>query len=153
MLLWRNSEKPKAPFNLTPYAVTLVRTVTTICCDPSSRANHQNDIPRGLERYLCPTDCRLRTDQRAFENAEYDRAQGLKTANEEKQRMTRKLRAEGKLPPHEPRWFSPTTDQDTQERLWNPRRADDGEVLFWHERELAGEKGEWEGVPSIFATD
>jgi hypothetical protein len=38
-------------------------------------ADHQNDIPSGLERYLAPTDCRLRTDQRAFENAEYDRAQ------------------------------------------------------------------------------
>jgi hypothetical protein len=24
LLLWRNSEKPPAPFNLTPYAVTLV---------------------------------------------------------------------------------------------------------------------------------
>ena len=57
LLLWRNSEKPKAPFNLTPYACTL------------------NDIPQGLEEYLCPTDCRLRTDQRAFENAEYDKAQ------------------------------------------------------------------------------
>lgn len=58
MQLWRNTQKPKAPFNLTPYAVTL------------------NDIPQGLENYLAPTDCRLRTDQRAFENAEYDRAQG-----------------------------------------------------------------------------
>ena len=25
LLLWRNSEKPKEPFNLTPYAITLVR--------------------------------------------------------------------------------------------------------------------------------
>ena len=25
LLLWRNSEKPKAPFNLTPFAITLVR--------------------------------------------------------------------------------------------------------------------------------
>lgn len=24
ILLWRNSEKPKEPFNLTPYAITLV---------------------------------------------------------------------------------------------------------------------------------
>lgn len=55
--LWRNTTKPPAPFNLTPYALTL------------------NDIPKGLEEYLAPTDCRLRTDQRAFENAEYDKAQ------------------------------------------------------------------------------
>lgn len=43
--------------------------------DRRSKADEQNDIPSGLERYLAPTDCRLRTDQRAFENAEYDRAQ------------------------------------------------------------------------------
>ena len=57
LLLWRKSEAPKTPFNLTQFAITL------------------NDIPSGLETYLCPTDCRLRTDQRAFENAEYDLAQ------------------------------------------------------------------------------
>ncbi|WRT70348.1 uncharacterized protein IL334_007346 [Kwoniella shivajii] len=133
MLLWRNSEKPKAPFNLTPFAVTL------------------NDIPNGLRSYLAPTDCRLRTDQRAFENAEYDRAQELKTLNEEKQRQTRKLRSEGKLPPHEPRWFSSFTDPDSGERLWLPRRAEDGEVKFWHERE----KANWDqvGVEHIFAED
>ncbi|KAE8539551.1 hypothetical protein D1P53_004653 [Cryptococcus gattii VGV] len=133
ILLWRNSEKPKAPFNLTPFAITL------------------NDIPQGLEEYLCPTDCRLRTDQRAFENAEYDRAQGLKTLNEEKQRHTRKLRAEGKLPPHEPKWFSATVDDDTRERLWEPKRAENGEVAFWSIRE----KKDWDaaGVEHIFAND
>ncbi|TYJ57130.1 hypothetical protein B9479_002231 [Cryptococcus floricola] len=133
ILLWRNSEKPKAPFNLTPYAITL------------------NDIPQGLEKYVAPTDCRMRTDQRAFENAEYDRAQGLKTLNEEKQRNTRNLRSQGKLPPHEPQWFLSTVDEDTQERLWEPKRASDGEVAFWHERE----KKNWEslGVESIFAND
>ncbi|OXC70624.1 hypothetical protein AYX13_00601 [Cryptococcus neoformans] len=133
ILLWRNSEKPKAPFNLTPFAITL------------------NDIPKGLGEYLCPTDCRLRTDQRAFENAEYDRAQGLKTLNEEKQRNTRKLRAEGKLPPHEPRWFNATVDDDTCERLWEPKRAENGEVAFWSVRE----KKNWDaaGVEHIFASD
>ncbi|WVO21082.1 uncharacterized protein IAS62_002386 [Cryptococcus decagattii] len=133
ILLWRNSEKPKAPFNLTPFAITL------------------NDIPQGLEEYLCPTDCRLRTDQRAFENAEYDRAQGLKTLNEEKQRHTRKLRAEGKLPPHEPKWFSAIVDDDTRERLWEPKRAENGEVAFWSIRE----KKDWDaaGVEPIFAND
>lgn len=135
MLLWKNTKKPKAPFNLTPYAITL------------------NDIPAGLEQYLCPTDCRLRTDQRAFENAEYDRAQMLKSANEDKQRETRRLRAEGKLPPHEPRWFTATTEPDSGERLWEPKRADDGEVKFWREREVQGQKppdAKWDGVEHIF---
>ncbi|EIW72252.1 hypothetical protein TREMEDRAFT_70659 [Tremella mesenterica DSM 1558] len=131
LLLWRNSEKPKAPFNLTPYAITL------------------NDIPPGLKDYLCPTDCRLRTDQRAFENAEYDKAQELKTQNEEKQRLTRKLRAEGKLPPHESRWFYPSRDTDSGERVWIPRRTESGEVLFWAERERALET-KWANVDHIF---
>jgi hypothetical protein len=105
LLLWRNSEKPKAPFNLTPYAITLVSVPANITGLINADLNLQNDIPTGLRPYLCPTDCRLRTDQRAFENAEYDRAQGcvrrsianlheltsdyrLKTMNEEKQRST-----------------------------------------------------------------
>lgn len=135
LLLWQNTEKPKAPFNLTPYACTL------------------NDIPKGLEEYIPPTDCRLRTDQRAFENAEYDKAQLLKSANEEKQRETRKLRAEGRLPQHEPRWFVPETDQDSGERVWQPKRADDGEVRYWHDREEQGRKSpssKWADVDHIF---
>jgi hypothetical protein len=139
MQLWRNTDKPAAPFNLTPYAMTL------------------NDIPAGLENYLAPTDCRLRTDQRAFENAEYDRAQALKTANEDKQRETRKLRAEGKMPQHEARWFTSTIDDDSGERLWVPRRAKDtGEVKFWHDREAEGKKdpsSKWEQVEHIFVED
>ncbi|KAL1409960.1 hypothetical protein Q8F55_003959 [Vanrija albida] len=136
--LWRNTKKPPAPFNLTPYALTL------------------NDIPKGLEEYLAPTDCRLRTDQRAFENAEYDKAQMLKSANEEKQRETRRLRAEGIIPPHEPRWFTSETDKDSGERVWIPKRADDGEVKFWHDREEQGPKpdGEkWTEVDHIFVED
>lgn len=75
----------------------------------------------------------------------------LKTANEEKQRETRKLRAEGRLPPHEPRWFSSTSDADTGERVWVPRRANTGEVLFWERRENAPPS--WENVEHIFAED
>jgi hypothetical protein len=114
---------------------------------------HQNDIPTGLKPYLCPTDCRLRTDQRAFENANYDRAQELKTANEERQRATRNARAQGKLPPHEPRWFTSLTDLDSGERMWAPKRAQggEGEVLFWSEREGAPEA--WKEVDHIFVED
>lgn len=138
MQLWQNTVKPKAPFNLTPYACTL------------------NDIPHGLEEYIAPTDCRLRTDQRAFENAEYDRAQALKSANEDKQRETRRLRAEGKLPQHEPRWFTPVTDPDSGERLWEPKRSEDGEVKYWHEREAQGKlpaDAKWAEVDHIFVED
>ena len=73
--------------------------------------------------------------------------------NEEKQRNTRKLRAEGKLPPHEARWFVPTRDDDSGERLWEPKRDEKGEVEFWSRREKAGQEGEWRGVDHIFADD
>ena len=77
----------------------------------------------------------------------------LKVLNEERQRATRNARAQGQLPPHEPRWFTPATDEDSRERLWEPKRAEDGEVLFWAEREKAGHNGGWEGVDHIFVED
>jgi hypothetical protein len=87
----------------------------------------------------------------------------LKNANEEKQRNTRKLRAEGRLPAHEPRWFDASTDPDSGERVWVPKRASganggspqgqgQGEVLFWHERENAPTT-RWPEVEQIFAQD
>jgi len=78
----------------------------------------------------------------------------LKSANEDKQRLTRKLRAEGKLEPHEPRWFLPTTDADSGERMWEPKRDENsGEVAFWVQREIAGQRGRWEGIDHIFVED
>lgn len=77
----------------------------------------------------------------------------LKTANEEKQRITRKLRSEGSLPPHEARWFDQSTDPDSGERMWDPKRTDTGEVAFWVQREEAGQHGGWEGVEHIFVED
>lgn len=44
-------------------------------------------------------------------------------------------------------WFSATTDADTGERVWSPKRADTGEVDFWAERE---KRGKWKGVEDIF---
>lgn len=143
ILLWRNSEKPPAPFNLTPFAITL------------------NDCPEDtLKPYLCPTDCRLRPDQRAFELGRYERANELKQKQEEFQRATRKAREEGRAPPHRPRWFSATTEPDTGERVWAPARADNDKVEYWVERErvykekISGHVDErWRGVDKIFIDD
>jgi oxysterol-binding protein 1 len=147
ILLWRNSEKPAgSPFNLTPYAITL------------------NACPDTLKPYLCPTDCRLRRDQRAFEMGKYELANDLKTAQEEKQRAIRKLREEGKMERHKPRWFRAETDGDTGERVWAPSRVGgseerDGELEYWAEREKIwraireGKKTEdvkWKDVDDIF---
>jgi hypothetical protein len=135
ILLWRNSDKPPAPFNLTPFAITL------------------NDCPRDtLKPYICPTDCRLRPDQRAFELGRYELANELKNQQEERQRATRKAREEGRIARHKPRWFSAETEGDTGERVWSPVRIED-ELEYWIEREKVwkqGAKAEWKGVDPIF---
>ncbi|KAF7419563.1 hypothetical protein PC9H_002154 [Pleurotus ostreatus] len=134
ILLWRNSEKPTAPFNLTPFAITL------------------NDCPDSLRSIICPTDCRMRPDQRAFEVGLYERANDLKNAQEEKQRATRRAREEGRLPPHRPRWFSAETDGDTGERVWTPSKIGDS-LEYWIEREkIWRENGKisWKDVDPIF---
>lgn len=134
ILLWRNTQKPKAPFNLTPFAITL------------------NDCPEDtLKPYLCPTDCRLRPDQRAFELGRFDTANDLKNKQEEYQRATRKGREEGRLPPHQPRWFTASTDGDTGERVWEPARTGDGALEYWKLREgvYTGKNG-WIDVDNIF---
>ncbi|KAI0089766.1 Oxysterol-binding protein-domain-containing protein [Irpex rosettiformis] len=140
-LLWRNSVKPPAPFNLTPYAITL------------------NDCPEGtLKPYLCPTDCRLRPDQRAFELGRYEYANSLKNKQEEFQRAIRKAREEGKLPPHRPRWFTAETEPDTGERVWSPARIDN-RLEYWIEREkvwnakTSGLDAGWRDVDRIFIDD
>ncbi|TFK33757.1 Oxysterol-binding protein-domain-containing protein [Crucibulum laeve] len=137
VLLWRNSEKPPgSPFNLTPFAITL------------------NDCPKKtLKPYLCPTDCRLRPDQRAFEIGKYEEANGLKHDQEEKQREIRKAREQGRLPLHKPRWFRAETDGDTGERVWTPVRINEHELEYWAEREKAWKNGgdkAWTDVQPIF---
>lgn len=141
LLLWRNTEKPSAPFNLTPYAITL------------------NDCPAALEPLLPPTDCRFRPDQRAFELGKYERANELKNEQEEFQRTTRKQREEGEIPPHRPRWFEAVTEIDTGERSWAPLRVPIGEeekVEYWVEREkvwkakVEGKETEWKNVDRVF---
>ncbi|KAG6853426.1 hypothetical protein C0991_004539, partial [Blastosporella zonata] len=138
-LLWRNSEKRVgSPFNLTPFAITL------------------NDCPKDtLLPYICPTDCRLRPDQRAFEMGHWELANELKNQQEQKQRSIRKAREEGRMAPHRPRWFSAETDGDTGERVWTPARVDDGTVEYWRERERVFKEGgkqrvKWKDVDNIF---
>lgn len=142
VLLWKNSEKPTAPFNLTPFAITL------------------NNCPEDtLQPFICPTDCRLRPDQRAFELGRYEHANTLKSKQEDKQRATRKAREERKIPPHRPRWFMAETEPDTGERYWAPSKVGE-ELEYWLERErvwkakTSGDmKAAWKGVDEIFIGD
>ncbi|EUC37698.1 hypothetical protein COCCADRAFT_84831, partial [Bipolaris zeicola 26-R-13] len=99
-LVWQCHERPEGiPFNLTPFVVTL------------------NAINDKLRPIIAPTDTRLRPDQRAMEDGEYDFAATEKNRVEEKQRATRRQReAEGKE--FQPRWFTKGTCDITGEEYW-----------------------------------
>ncbi|RAL04373.1 uncharacterized protein BO80DRAFT_452464 [Aspergillus ibericus CBS 121593] len=75
ILVWQCHARPSGiPFNLTPFVITL------------------NALPKGLKECLPPTDTRLRPDQRAMEDGEYDLAASEKHRVEEKQRAKRRER-------------------------------------------------------------
>ena len=126
-LVWQAHDRPSGiPFNLTPFVVTL------------------NAMPDNLRRHLPPTDTRLRPDQRAMEDGEYDFAATEKNRVEEKQRAKRRAReAAGTV--HEPRWFRKERCGVTGEEFW----ATDGG--YWRTREPVG-KGvkSCKGVDDIF---
>ena len=89
-LVWEAHYRPPPgtiPFNITPFVVTL------------------NDPAPSLVPFLPPTDTRLRPDQRAMEEGEYDFAATEKTRVEELQRKRRRER-EAKGEEFVPRWFS-----------------------------------------------
>ncbi|KAF9432986.1 hypothetical protein BGZ76_010030 [Entomortierella beljakovae] len=125
--LWKRDPVPTpTPFNLTPFAMTL------------------NDLNDELRGHLCPTDSRLRPDQRAMENAEFD------IANTEKQRLEEKQRAKRKLLPahkvHEPRWFKRNAQDDGWDFVGRDLPGEekgsgikrDGRAGYWAERERCG---------------
>ncbi|KAF9188730.1 hypothetical protein BGZ50_001175 [Haplosporangium sp. Z 11] len=128
LLLWKRDPVPSTPtpFNLTPFAMSL------------------NDCPEELKRYLCPTDSRLRPDQRAMENGEFDLANTEKQRLEEKQRAKRRLLPPGKE--HQPRWFTRNAQDDGWDFVGRdlpgqPQgsgMARDGRKGYWAERERCG---------------
>jgi len=125
-IVWEaNPRPPGIPFNLTPFVVTF------------------NDINDNLRPWLPPTDTRLRPDQRAMEDGQYDFAASEKNRVEEKQRAKRREReAEGVE--FEPRWFVKTKDETTGEWYWRFT----GE--YWKEREKAKIGEAWRDVEEIF---
>jgi hypothetical protein len=100
-IVWQSNPRPSGiPFNLTPFVVTL---------------NALND---NLKEYLPPTDTRLRPDQRAMEEGEYDFAATEKHRVEEKQRAKRRER-EMKGEEYAPKWFSKNKCPITGEEFWD----------------------------------
>ncbi|KAI1620449.1 Oxysterol-binding protein-domain-containing protein [Exophiala viscosa] len=99
-LVWEAHSRPTGiPFNLTPFVVTL------------------NAVSDTLRPHLPPTDTRLRPDQRAMEDGEYDRAATEKNRVEEKQRAARRQR-ENAGEEWRPKWFEKKTDPVTGESYW-----------------------------------
>lgn len=111
-VIWEVHERPPAPFNLTPFAITL------------------NALPDSLKAWVAPTDTRLRPDQRAMEEARYDDAATEKNRVEEKQRAARRER-EAKGEVYKPRFFKEAKHPVTGETYFQYN----GE--YWKER---GEK-------------
>lgn len=100
ILLWQAGERPAGiPFNLTPFAVTF------------------NDDNPALKTWLAPTDSRLRPDQRAMEDGQYDKAAEEKNRVEEKQRAARRIR-EATGEEWKPKFFSQQKHPVTGESYW-----------------------------------
>ncbi|CCE66216.1 hypothetical protein TPHA_0P00580 [Tetrapisispora phaffii CBS 4417] len=99
-LLWKANKRPDAPFHLTPFAITL------------------NAPQKHLVPWLAPTDTRLRPDQRAMEDGDYDLAADEKHRLEEKQRAARKSREESNTE-YIPRWFKSEIHPITKKKYWN----------------------------------
>jgi hypothetical protein len=119
-LVWQAHERPTGiPFNLTPFVVTL------------------NDIPDKLRSVVAPTDTRLRPDQRAMEDGEYDFAATEKNRVEEKQRATRRER-EARGDEFVPRWFKKGRCETTGEEYWEFNHE------YWKVRDsVARGEGTW----------
>ncbi|CCF58824.1 hypothetical protein KAFR_0F02270 [Kazachstania africana CBS 2517] len=98
-LIWKAGPRPEAPFNLTPFAITL------------------NAPQPKLLPWLAPTDTRLRPDQRAMEDGEYDKAANEKHRVEEKQRAVRRYREKNNIE-YQPRWFVKTIHPITKLPYW-----------------------------------
>lgn len=102
------------------------------------------------EEGLAPTDSRLRPDQRFMEEANWDEANRVKVALEDKQRATRRVReeeaekaaSEGRpYVPYEPLWFKKTTDPITG----NPVH------IYTQEYWQCKDRQDWSRCPDIYS--
>ncbi|KAE9973276.1 hypothetical protein BLS_003660 [Venturia inaequalis] len=126
ILVWQANDRPTGiPFNLTPFVVTL------------------NAINENLSAVIAPTDTRLRPDQRAMEDGEYDFAATEKNRVEEKQRAARRVR-EQMGEEFKPKWFEQKTCPTTGEKFWQFNGG------YWRMRNSVANGGKWEGLEDIF---
>ncbi|KAH6894050.1 Oxysterol-binding protein-domain-containing protein [Thelonectria olida] len=128
-LVWKANERPQGiPFNLTPFVLTF------------------NHIDEQLRPWIAPTDSRLRPDQRAMEDGEYDFAAEEKNRLEQNQRARRRAREEHGEE-FQPAWFSKARCEVTGEEYWKFNGK------YWEQRAKAGPNGDgtaWEGLEPIY---
>lgn len=98
-LVWQATKRPKVPFNLTSFALTL------------------NGLDENLKKWVAPTDTRLRPDQRAMEDGQYDKAADEKNRVEVKQRDAKKARDQKKVA-YKPNWFVKDKHPITGDNFW-----------------------------------
>ena len=129
--LWRVADlvdKPTQHYGFTSFAASL------------------NQITLIENQHLPPTDSRLRPDQKAHEDGELDRAEGLKARLEERQRARRRVMEEHNES-WQPRWFVKVSEEDARalgdEEVWRLRGGKEG---YWESRE----RGDWEGITDVF---
>lgn len=131
-LVWEAHPRPQGiPFNLTPFVVTL------------------NALPPGLAPHLPPTDTRLRPDQRAMEDGEYDRAATDKNRVEEKQRAARRAR-EQSGDEFRPQWFAKGRCDVTGEEFWQARGVEAGGAVGRPEYWACRARRDWARSEDIF---
>ncbi|CAI6314817.1 unnamed protein product [Periconia digitata] len=112
-------------------------------------AAHLNTITPIEASRLPPTDSRLRPDQRAAEQGDMDRAEGLKARLEERQRGRRKVMEEHGQE-WSPKWFTKIGPDEAGAALAGEDGADlwrlkSGKEGYWECRE----RGDWEGVVDV----
>jgi len=112
------------------------------CYGFTTFASSLNEIT-GLEKgKLPPTDSRLRPDQRAAEDGDFNTAETLKARLEEAQRKRRNvMEEEGST--WAPKWFEKIDGADGGEEVWVARG---GKESYWEERK----QSQWNGVEKIF---
>ena len=99
-----------------------------------------NEITPNEKGKMAPTDSRLRPDQCAVEDGDFDAAERLKHQLEEGQRKRRKA-FEDQGETRQPKWFE-RVHADGDEEVWRLKSGKDG---YWDER-----GGKWEGLEDVF---
>ena len=102
-----------------------------------------NQASPDLLAAICPTDSRIRSDQRAMEEGRFEDANRLKLLLEQKQRDTRKLLESQPGFVYQPQWFRAAVDGDTGSTHWEYTGR------YWEARS----ERSWANVPSIFLDD